>query len=428
LFFERNKENVVSLDTENIKALLVHDGNIVYEGSFDIHIIENYDVIAYSVMSPQAPDAYRIHKMIKGKLGNKVKTVIGGSHPRYYKNSVLNLDDTLRFDFVVPYDGWQPILDIISNKVKPQMGTSVELASIEKKLTKFPPPSRPPDLMSRYSYTISGLLAFHSVTALGCPFTCNFCESGSEKVRKFSEEMVREDLANIADVQDKMGLQQKAVMFFDDVGLMVPKQSKKLSSYVVEAGFTAWRAFTHAGLIVKYGEDLLRPFYDSGGRRIGVGLETGSQRSLDLINKNNGNKQNVSDHYNAVKIANKMGIAVDTFTMIYPWEDESDLIATTKLVDFVVNNKVEGRDHLGRPLLNYIDSTIMTPYQGTVFNEIFSRGEMPEVKINKNIDPGLLYYKGLNANSGWPYIETKLSKQRYVEEQVYRNSLRPSYR
>ena len=75
-----------------------------------------------------------------------------------------------------------------------------------------------------------------------------------------------------------------------------------------------------------------------------MGLETGSQRSLDMINKRNGKKQFVEEHIDAVKIANDLGIAVDAFTMIYPWEDEQELIDTTEMVKQVAQNPVNGVD------------------------------------------------------------------------------------
>jgi len=159
-----------------------------------------------------------------------------------------------------------------------------------------------------------------------------------------------------------------------------------------------------------------------------MGLETGSQHSLDLINKRNGRKQYVSEHYDAVKIANKMGIAVDTFTMIYPWEDESDLRDTTELVTFIANNPVDGIDNKGRPLLNNVDSTIMTPFEGTKFNDMIRLGNLESVAMKENFDPAFLFYKGNNGMSGWPYSKTRLPYERYVEEQALRNSMRPQYR
>ena len=217
-------------------------------------------------------------------------------------------------------------------------------------------------------------------------------------------------------------------MFFDDVGLLNPRQTRALAARVTAQGFSAWRAFTHAYLVVRHGEKLLGPFADSGGRRVGIGIETGSQRSLDMINKRNGQRQLVEEHFEAVRIANRLGIAVDAFTMIYPWEDEDDLRVTTEMIEFIATNPVVGEDHLGRPLRNSVDSTIMLPYQGTRFNEMLKAGTLPGVSMKPDEQLRELFYKGVDASSGWIYDSTVLPRTRYLEVQRYRNSLRPDYR
>ena len=52
---------------------------------------------------------------------------------------------------------------------------------------------------------------------------------------------------------------------------------------------------------------------------------------------------------------------------LFPWEDDQDLRQTTELIEFIASNKVEGTDDKGRPMFNHVDSTIMTPFQGTKF-------------------------------------------------------------
>ena len=126
--------------------------------------------------------------------------------------------------------------------------------------------------------------------------------------------------------------------------------------------------------------------------------------------------------------ASGLGIAVDAFTMIYPWEDEEDLRETTKLVEFVASNKVNGIDIDGRPLMNHVDSTIMSPFQGTKFYDLIRLGKIPDVAIDLELDPGTTFYKGEKGGSGWPYLQTKLPKEEYEAAQKYRNSLRPKYR
>ena len=114
--------------------------------------------------------------------------------------------------------------------------------------------------------------------------------------------------------------------------------------------------------------------------------------------------------------------------MIYPWENEQDLFDTTEMVEQVAQNPVNGVDEKGRTMKNHVDSTIMTPYQGTQFFDMINLGKLPGVKMIPEIDPGSLYYKGNNAGSGWPYLKTRLSREQYEEAQSYRNSLRPEYR
>ena len=114
--------------------------------------------------------------------------------------------------------------------------------------------------------------------------------------------------------------------------------------------------------------------------------------------------------------------------MIYPWENDQDLRETTEMVEFIAQNPVNGIDENCRVMKNHVDSTIMTPFQGTKFFDMIQLGELPGVEIKQNLDPGDLYYKGNHGNSGWPYLKTQLPKEKYMEAQTYRNSLRPKYR
>ena len=70
----------------------------------------------------------------------------------------------------------------------------------------------------------------------------------------------------------------------------------------------------------------------------------------------------------------------------------------------------------------------MTPYQGTVFNDMLMLRKLSGVEIKENIDPGLLFYKGTGGGSGWPYRKTVLPKEKYEEVQVQRLELRAKYR
>ena len=202
---ETGKINELSLKQLNM-LFLGANGNS-QDSNFEISILQDYDIVALSVMSPQASDAYLISQLIN-KLYPHITTVIGGSHPRYYQTQVESLPESLAFDFIVPQDGWAPMYKIASGQIR-KTKKSIVLIDNSLKLTELPAPSRPLSLMERYNFNIAGVPAYHTITALGCPFTCNFCESGREKVRKFSENMIDQDLMVMADAHQNLDHKKK---------------------------------------------------------------------------------------------------------------------------------------------------------------------------------------------------------------------------
>ena len=212
-----SKTNEYSSSLSDLDMLLIREDETYIQTPFDENIFDQYSIVAFSVMTPQAPDAYQVNREIK-KNHPQITTVIGGSHPRYYLNQVRNLPDEISFDFIVPQDGWNPMLEIAQG-IQKKNSSPIVLEDRMPRLDSLPPPTRPQPLMDRYQFDIGGVPAFHTITALGCPFTCHFCESGIESVRTFSQSMIEEDLKNISAAHDRIGNTKKSVMFFDDVGL-----------------------------------------------------------------------------------------------------------------------------------------------------------------------------------------------------------------
>jgi len=113
------------------------DGRSLDE-SFDHAIFSNYDIIGMSVMSPQAPDAYMLVELINHTYP-EITTVIGGSHPRYYRDQVESLPPPLAFDFIVPQDGWVPMFNIATDKVKKQEKSQVLIDNIGSRSLAYRP-------------------------------------------------------------------------------------------------------------------------------------------------------------------------------------------------------------------------------------------------------------------------------------------------
>jgi len=199
---KREAGEINELSLEHLNMLFLGADGKSQDTVFDNSFFQDYDIVALSVMSPQASDAYLVSQLVN-ELYPHITTVIGGSHPRYYQTQVESLPESLAFDFIVPQDGWVPIYKIASGQIR-KTKKSIVLIDNSLKLTELPPPSRPLSLMGRYNFNIAGVPAFHTITALGCPFTCNFCESGREKVRKFSESMIDQDLSVMAEAHQSL--------------------------------------------------------------------------------------------------------------------------------------------------------------------------------------------------------------------------------
>ena len=134
---------------QDLGMLLLKDG-VTVDIDFNISVFENYDVVGMSVMTPQAPDAYLLNMELKSQFPN-VTTVIGGSHPRYYQNQVETLPPSHSFDFIVPQDGWEPILQIATGQVTKADKSQVLVSNLPK-LEMLPPPTRPIGLLEKYIY------------------------------------------------------------------------------------------------------------------------------------------------------------------------------------------------------------------------------------------------------------------------------------
>ena len=114
----RRNGSTESPSTRDLNMLMIDSNGRSFDQPFDHEILGSYAIIGMSVMSPQAPDAYLIIELIN-RIYPSITTVIGGSHPRYYLDQVTSLSPTFAFDFVVPQDGWAPMLqNTLPNKVR----------------------------------------------------------------------------------------------------------------------------------------------------------------------------------------------------------------------------------------------------------------------------------------------------------------------
>ena len=160
------------------------------------------------------------------------------------------------------------------------------------------------------------------ITSRGCPGKCSFCCSPHiyrRKVRFHTTEYVE----NWVDYLNGYGYNTFYVV--DDTVLLNSNRLRKMCD-IFKSRESRWRACVRGDAVTLEKMEML---YDSGCRQVDIGVESGSQKVLDLVQKG----ERVEDNINAVNIAHSVGIKVKSCLIVgLPGEEQEDIDLT---VDFI---------------------------------------------------------------------------------------------
>lgn len=181
------------------------------------------------------------------------------------------------------------------------------------------------DLVDLQSYhrTIAGERSISILTSRGCPFRCNFCglPSQSRVVRYRSAESVAQEIKYII---SEYGI--KAFNFQDDTFIVNKKRVRRLMELIGPLGIK-FRCLGRAGLDTEEDYRIMR---EAGCESIAWGIESGSQKMLDLMNK----QVQVKDNYNVIEWAKKHGILDRIFLLVgFPGETRETLEETKRFIE-----------------------------------------------------------------------------------------------
>lgn len=160
----------------------------------------------------------------------------------------------------------------------------------------------------------------------GCPYNCIFCSQRAitgQRYRHVSNERILGDVELLVNKY-----KQKKIWFMDD-NFMVNKKriyslleaiiARKLHKEVVFCAEMRGESVTH---------EVLKKMKEANFQVVSFGMETGSQRLLDLIDK----KEKVEDNVNAIKMAHEVGLSSSaTFIFGLPTETRRERLETARL-------------------------------------------------------------------------------------------------
>jgi len=344
-------------------------------GRHDIPETLEADIIGFYSNTPQFPAVVELKKELEAiNKKRNAAYVIGGPHVSGKPN-----DAEPYFDYIVLGEGERAFLDIVkgidSGKRPPNKIIKYEYM---KDLDAIHFPNRDLVDIKSYKYLIDGELATTLISSRGCPFGCAFCANNAwgKTLRLRSPENVIEEIKLLM-----RNYGYRAFMFFDDTMTIHKKRMEKLCDMLKKLNII-YRCFIRADTVDK---DILAKMKESGCVEVGMGMESGSQRILNIVNKGQTTGQNMK----VVKWCKAVGLRVKGFFVFgFPGENRESVRET---IDFIEESGVDD-----------LDVTVFTPYPGS---KIYEQKEKYDIQFEGTYEdcwykgkPG--FYKSMVSTSG----------------------------
>ncbi|MBI2671524.1 B12-binding domain-containing radical SAM protein [Candidatus Woesearchaeota archaeon] len=297
-------------------------------------------LVGIGVMNAQIVSALEIMKAIRSVNPN-VKFVWGGAHSTLYPEQTISHKD---IDFIVVGEGEEPLYNLYLSVKNNTSYENIKGIGFKKDGKVVINPAQPlidvnklpmPDwslideeMLELYRNNTTQTF-FPVSTSRGCPHRCTFCINvvTKNRWRGKSPEKVLDELSY---VYNNLGITK--IRFRDELFFVDKQRVKAILKGLIDRNIKIdWRAnckadYFRRGLI---DDELLKYIKESGCSELGIGAESGSQRMLDLIEKDN----TVEDILNMVRTCSKWGIRGNYSFMIgLPYETKKEMISTIKLI------------------------------------------------------------------------------------------------
>lgn len=343
---------------------------------------------------------HEVAAFIKSKYPDS-KIIFGNIHPTVLYEEVLRDPNV---DIVVRGEG-EEVLNELYTRIKSRKsyadikGISFrsEESVVSNENAQLPDlnkvPIFPYKLFKQYSEKYAlGFIA----SSRGCPYNCIFCSQRSisgRKYRFFPSQVVINSIDELINEH-----KQSFITFVDDSFLMNKERVFELCEAIQAKGFHKRAIFDCQARSDTIDERILKALRDSGFRTIHFGIETASERLMELIDK----RETVSEIRESVKLAKKMGFQVSgTFILGLPTETREERASSYRLAKELS--------------LDYVRFNNATPYPGTKLYEI--------AKAEKRLNPGD-QWENLNACGTLVESPFKTSALAYVPLTVSEEELR----
>jgi len=284
-------------------------------------------------------EAYRLAKLIKSNFN--IPVIIGGPHATFADEEILNNSD---FDMVVRGEGEETLNEIVRTIKSKQNFDDIKGISYKKdgKIIKNEPREFISDLdkltfPARHLLNIKkyGTHAITIMTSRGCPFGCAFCQVPGKDGLKWRHrsatniiEEIKEVLKNNPNVKKVSGpVGKRPIIFFVDDNFMVSiERIKEICTKIIDEGIEIyWDSNARVDTIANIDEEILDLLKKSGCLHLFLGVESGSEKTLNSYNKQIKKKDALKA---AERLKKKKIYFTGAFMLGYIEETKLDLNAT----------------------------------------------------------------------------------------------------
>ncbi|MBI4707937.1 MAG: radical SAM protein [Candidatus Omnitrophica bacterium] len=291
--------------------------------------IGDADLYGMTVYSASLYLAKEVAKIAK-ENNPKAKIIVGGPHPTTLQEQTL--EDEPNFDIVVMQEGEKTMLEIAEGRSLSAIDGIVYRHSRQiykntnrgliSDLDIIPFPDRELLAQNKYTRKVLGNFATSLITSRGCVFNCSFCckDVFGSKVRFRSINSVIEEVKQVI---ERFGIRH--FLFYDDTFVLKRDRLYSLCEKLSKLDII----FRCNGNARHNTFEDYQMLYEAGCREIAFGIETGSQRILNIINKG----VTVEQNRKAIIDARRAGLLVKAYLMIgNPGETKESVQETIKFV------------------------------------------------------------------------------------------------
>ncbi len=307
-----------------------------------------FDVIGMGSTTVQIDYTMRTMALVKKHFPDII-TVLGGVHATLMPEETLRMTDAV--DYLVLGEGEKPFSRLLDCLSRRDAAAARRLAGVAYADPRGPvvnpfderdrlePDELPIPLydafpMRSYEARISYAKTFPTYTLLasrGCPFQCGFCNASATMGRKIRTKPTDVILDEIRLLKERFGA--RGLIFLDST--FTAKKAWVLDFCEAYRSSDLGLPWACNARVDTVDEETLRAMKDAGCWTMLFGVESGNQKSLDLLRKGTTVEQNES----VIRLALRLGFYVYTsYILCLPGEDEEDAKNTIRFANRMGNH------------------------------------------------------------------------------------------